>query len=657
MAMNDSGSEDEFAFLLSNSDTQEESEENNNAGEEPSEEDLSFLYAANNANASSSSAGRVESQSTVTTSYTTTACGRGRGQARGGKRGRPRGVTKILRQAMNEQSNANVMESQSTPPDLQPGSIAYARAARAANAKAKACKQNQAACTVVAPVSTNTTVCALTRQLQQGLVGTVDAVDISFLQKCLSNAAWVGLGLDSSSDAASDLKESFTAKLMNAPVGSNRMLAYSLDVSESSFAEQAIQSASALYEAGNILWGSLLHTLGKAIDSGKFEPLLLIRKFRYDETPLRNRVNVHDRVTGAVVQDVSDHAKLMQTEFGVRILCRNASDGTFWMWSGCLPTLLQALDRTTARCTKKSLTNILEALPALRWLSAKIPYRLHLSTIDRYSANILAEKSLQSDDLGNVSWVRGQTFCDAHRIAQAHSAAAALVPQDTSGMLATALCQRDLGALASLRAILAEVILSKLEIVYDSPPKGRAAQYRQEVFDLLLPLPSDLSRQRKDCKTLVRTKQRFVLGHLLNGDLESLSVVHYCPYGCCRSLSATEKKVKQWLCWAFLPHKMPKYVPSRWTGQEAAVTWCALLMTHHGLFTEVMLKFTGTALLDQRVLAQEPTHRCDEDLDFLEALATETTTHGVGQAQSVPVSKLACFPCPSIKISSVYDYN
>ena len=220
--------------------------------------------------------------------------------------------------------------------------------------------------------------------------------------------------------------------------------------------------------------------------------------------------------------------------------------------------------------------------------------------------------------LGPCFWIRSQWFCDAHRIAQIQTSNSSLVPADTSGMLSTALCQRDLSALSTLRSVLREVVQERLEICYGYPPEGRAMTYREQVSEQFLPMPTALSRSRRDCKTQLRLQQRFVLGQLFNGDLESPTLYHFCTFNCCSRFEDTLSKMLKWGVWALLPHKCPKYVQSRWTGQEASITWCALLMAHHNLFEPMMLKFAGSP---QGVVVA-PTAGHDDDNDDQAFLAS-----------------------------------
>ena len=490
-------------------------------------------------------------------------------------RGRPKGSL-ILRGAMGQ---VDMMELDPPPPQLT--SLEKARQKRAENLAAQ---KRQGEVSVIAHASADPH-----SQVLFKIATSVEGIrdNASHVQRCIINASLFAL----SSQPSCSRDESVVMKLVSTPVvTSNRGLSALTDLHETRFAEESNQAACAVHECGSMLWGGLLHRIQSDIDGRKLEGLIILRRFRYDETPLRCRVKQFDRGSGTLIQDVADHAKLMQTEFLLQMLYRHVETGALFSIFGKLPTTLQAVERTTAKCTKACLVNILEKIPNLCTASSSFQSQIHLSCTDRYSANQLAEKSLGADD---PRWKKGQFFCDSHRIAQVQGMNAKLVPQDTSGLLATSLAQRDLGVLSTLCGLLTEILLERLEICYDSPPKGRCADFRQQIFDRFLPLPTKLSRSRRDCKHLLRLKQRYVLGQLLNGDLESTRVVHFCTYGCCRSLEHTETKIRTWLVWSLLPHKAPKYIASRWTGQEASLSWSGLLCAHHNLFEDLFVRFAG----------------------------------------------------------------
>ena len=420
-------------------------------------------------------------------------------------------------------------------------------------------------------------------------------------------------------------ENSLVMQLVQTPVVSNRGLAKIAQRSENHVGAEIGHAASAIHQSGLLLWAGLLQSLANAISAQELKPVAVTRRFRYDETPLKSRVRVLDRDTGEAGQDSADHAKLMQTEFLLQFVCQRARDGEFVIFSGRLPTILQAVERTTARCTKRCLLNLMDALPNLTQVAEVFPVKRSISCCDRYAANQLAEKSIKADD---PRWVRGQFFCDSHRVAQVQRCNLQLVAADVSGMLSCSLAQRDLGALTSLRQLLREILLERLVICYDEPPQGRAEQYRTQLFDKLLPLPTKLSRARKDCQSLLRLRQRFVLGQLLNGDLESPEVVHYCRFNCCKNAAHTEWKVATHLVNALLPHKCPRLVQTRWTGQEACITWCSLLLAHHGLLLPLLTRFAGLHVPDNMpsgVSAAAVDDGVDDIENYIQSLQRQST--------------------------------
>ena len=364
------------------------------------------------------------------------------------------------------------------------------------------------------------------------------------------------------------------------------------------YSRHSAQAACAALKFSGVLWHGMLK---KLVAHQSLTPILCIRKFRYDETPLKNRVSRLNSETEEREQDISDHTKLMQMEFEICALFerKTAEGGSFFVVNGKVPTLLQAIDRTTALCTKQCITNAMSTIPGFpEVIEDEFSWNLHVTTTDRYSANIAAERLLHSE---SPKWDKVNFFCDTHRVAQAQMKTTDLFPEDNSGLLSVALSQRDMGALVTLREILADVLVASVQVCYDEPPKGRAETYRNEIYDLLLPLPTELSHQRKESKTLVRKKQRHVLASLFNGDLESPEVVHFCVFGCCRNYDHTVLKMRRFGTWALLPHKCPKLVRSRWTNQEISMAWNALLMSHHFLHEKVLVRFTG---VPERVIAQ-----------------------------------------------------
>lgn len=418
---------------------------------------------------------------------------------------------------------------------------------------------------------------------------TLDRRSFTHLQKCLLNACV--FSLDNQSD--NDRTKGVLLELLNSWVLSKRGMyesASSTECGYKRFSSQCIRAACATLQASGLLVHGMLRHL-TVNNKDRLQGILCIRKFRYDETPMKSRVRAWNESMQKVDTDVSDHAKLMQVEFTIWCLFKDLVTDNFVLLESKIPSLLHAVERTTAVCTKKCLTDCMDTIPdflplvetkgAFNWL-------LHNTCTDRYNANVAAEKSLA---LESPQWSKSNFFCDVHRVSQAQIQTSDLFPEDTSGMLAVALFQRDMGALHRLREMLADILVNDIEIVYGCPPDP--PQSRADLYDVLLPIPSRLSRGRKDSKTIVRMLQRFILSSIFNGDIQSNSIVHYCEFNCCRSWEHTMTKVRQFVVWALLPHKCPKFVKSRWTGHESTIAWNAILMSHHNLHERLIVRYTG----------------------------------------------------------------
>ena len=264
--------------------------------------------------------------------------------------------------------------------------------------------------------------------------------------------------------------------------------------------------------------------------------------------------------------DTSDHTKLMQVEFSIWAMFQKIETGKFVVVHGQVPALLNAIDRTTAKNTLACLKNAMDVVPSFLGIAEKegnFNWRLHMSTTDRYNANVLCEKLLAQQ---SPKWTRVNFFCDVHRLAQAQVQTMNLFQEDTSGILSVALCQRDMGALQKLREILADILVGNLEVVYGSPPEE--PESRTALYDLLLPAPTSLTRSQRDSKTMVRVQQRYILSSLLNGNLQDRSVTHFCEYGCCKSFDDTIFKFRKYCVWALLTHRCPKICEEQmgWSG-------------------------------------------------------------------------------------------
>lgn len=409
----------------------------------------------------------------------------------------------------------------------------------------------------------------------------------SHLHKCVVRSAIAGF----SSNNPSMWRDSVVSGLFehDVPLASDEILATKYSKHKTTIGHEIVRAASCSIESGGTLWSSFLHMINWQFLSETHIPLLVIRYMRFDETPTKLRATMPEDELGFQEVEDSPFVKVMQSEFTVHMLLKCISDDCMVHIVGRVPVQLQAVDRTTTECTKRCLLNMEQTIPEFRSMCDAFPWKMLLSTSDRYASNLAAEKSIQSEDF---SWKKLTLPCDVHKISQAHTKTADLVPEDVSGVLSTALSQRDLGSAQTLRQILRRIFHERLSIVYGAPPAGDIAAHRQELFDLALPLPTT-ARSSKKVKALLNLKRRYVLGSTLNGNLQSPDIVHFCSYGCCNSVADTHAKFDQWTAWALIPHKAPHYARNRWTGQEWSVSWNVLLMAHHGLHETVLEIYTG----------------------------------------------------------------
>ena len=470
---------------------------------------------------------------------------------------------------------------------------------------------------------------------------TLDRTSFTHVQKCLLNAC--AFSLDNQSD--DDRTNGVLLELLNSWVLSKRGMYQSASSTECGykrFSSDCVRAACAIFQSSGILAHGMLRYL-TVNQKDRLKGILCIRKFRYDETPMKSRVRAWNQSMQKVETDVSDHAKLMQVEFTIWCLFKDLMTDNFVLLESKIPSLLRAVERTTAMCTKKCLTDCMDTIPSFLPLvetEGAFNWLLHSTCTDRYNANVAAEKSLA---LESPQWSKANLFCDVHRVSQAQIQTGDLFPEDTSGMLAVALFQRDMGALHRLRELLADILVNDMEIVYGSPPDP--PQSRADLYDVLLPIPNRLSRGRKDSKTIVRTLQRFILSSVLNGDIQSNTIVHHCEFNCCRSWQHTMTKVRQFVVWALLPHKSPKFIKSRWTGHETSIAWNAILMSHHNLHERLIVRYTGVPERPIISAARVPVmvmeavgggEECDGDWSFLldseQNVTSDTSLHALTDA-------------------------
>ena len=358
-----------------------------------------------------------------------------------------------------------------------------------------------------------------------------------------------------------------------------------------------IECGCATVHGGAWLAGSLLCMVESKIDNKEWRPVLLVRRLRYDETPTKIRLPKtvpKEHVEGGVAEamildpdkktDVVEHAKVLQTEFQISLLVQDVETSEYILKTARVPTALQAVDRTTAENTKACVEATMARVPEFQRISRKFPFLVHHAVTDKFSANLKTENALKSQE---PQYVKHHVMCSVHRLATCIGSANSLFQSDTAGILSVSLACREVGSAAKLRHILQDIFKQKLCIRPVFPSNVAAlTRHRMEIYDLYLPLTGDMKFQNM--------KRRFILNHFLNGDLESTTIEHFCPFNHCIDEEEVRWCFSTLVSWALIPTKAPKYSRGRWTNYDRATMWNGLLASHHSLLTQIIIKYTGT---------------------------------------------------------------
>lgn len=256
-----------------------------------------------------------------------------------------------------------------------------------------------------------------------------------------------------------------------------------------------------------------------------------------------------------------------------------------------VPTL--AIERTTAECQAAVMKFLEHLVPEWTAFREQFQERVRLAILDRFSANLRAERILE-----HSSTCRGVTVnfpCDVHRVAGSATKAYAVAESTVSGLVNLALTMEGAGSTETLRQILRAVFEEELQVIYEEPPEGEVLKHRIAVYNTFLPIPDDetegpLMVKRFHSKVRMR---RFVLSQLANSNLESHNIVHFCSFGCCQSLEQSKMDFRAKVVESLLPHKLPVLNRKSWTGYKAATSWTGLLQCHWNLLSKMVIRYTG----------------------------------------------------------------
>ena len=266
------------------------------------------------------------------------------------------------------------------------------------------------------------------------------------------------------------------------------------------------RSAEALLQSSAILWSLTLQRLAAMIRDHGFEGLLLIRKRRYDESPFQLRLREEKKSTppGATASEQSvGKAKVMQSELGFAALMRRPKPGTVDEYEyqevhGWCPTWLRVLDKTTKENIAHSQRKMLRLVPMPDSIPDSFGLLCDMVCADAYSANLAAEKGLQSEA---PQWCKSHNFCLLHKAAAVQTAQFRLVQGHVSGLLSLSLSMQASGTTAALREALSGILQDKLRVRYGDPAP-EYIRHQDALHNLFLPVGPDTDA------ALLRKRQR-----------------------------------------------------------------------------------------------------------------------------------------------------
>ena len=414
-----------------------------------------------------------------------------------------------------------------------------------------------------------------------------------------------------------DMKDPLIEHLRTTPMTTRSLKAVEEKTQQTKVGEKIIAITAAVLELSYFMWGMFLSFVCRLCsrkdngDPPSCEPVLLLVKMRYDETPTKVRVadpgcsyapqtdsHTADSVDLAAmikalpVEQSSTRAKIFQSELSLGCLLKSLDDSDQhpYKWTfGRLPTALQVLDDGTGESIRAGLFDILRRVPELERASNLFPLALRHSCCDRYTGNFKAERLLDKD----FPFLKSVPFtCDVHKLQSVVESATNPFSNDVAGILSIGVgISPDIGCVKTMRHIIARVLANRLVIYYNDPPPECAAQRKQHL-DLFLPVKK-VSHPGKHFSIRQVLKRRWIISYFLNGDLQGKEVQHYCTYSCCASPAMTMRNMTTFLTWALVPYKCPKFARSRWTNWVESVEWTGLLAGIHNLLEEVILAYTG----------------------------------------------------------------
>ena len=384
-----------------------------------------------------------------------------------------------------------------------------------------------------------------------------------------------------------------------------------------------LRSACLLQRLSCKLWGNFFQHIGSMLQKG-FLGVLFIVNFRFDETP--NRIKIPDPQAAKFPNQAEGEgkstgasqklAKVLQTEVSVSVLLQ-APDGDrkHTLITGYVPTVLQVLDRQTARNMVKALQDSI-AIPGLDDCAEKFQHHMYLFSSDEFSANGLTQWGLQALAPGRMQL---STLCDIHKGSTAQSRVFDLCGPAISAVINFALSTAQAGSTGKLQTFLADIIGAKFELKVGTPQVPHdAREHRKSVFDLYLAIPDFFAQETADAvssksrlRITQRKQQRAILEHFLNDDIRKDQMIHWAQPGEYDDVDHARRTFLKFVVPALIPCSCPVFPRSRWFGADASLDFIGLLLSTHNLFVPLVERWCSAVI-------QQPPSAAIEEHDPLE---------------------------------------
>ncbi|CAE7556051.1 unnamed protein product [Symbiodinium sp. CCMP2592] len=347
-----------------------------------------------------------------------------------------------------------------------------------------------------------------------------------------------------------------------------------------------LRAAAAIMDGAKMVCGNFFCVVQDAMQNGA-ELLLLVKKRRYDETPLRLRAKARQEDDD---DEKAKPMKVIQSEMSVGVLLKRCDK--FMFVKTVLPSQLHVADAVTAE-TLRECQQRLEDIPELARLALNARLKLQLVVTDRAASNIKCESGIQLHD---ATWTKAHVFCKVHKVAQQQSATSKLCDGHISGLVSLALGMQMAGSTNKMRKCLMVVLRKRVRVHVGTPPLDPARdEYRNEVYDLCLSkccTRADRAEHEAQQANRLRQKQRLVFEHFFHGsDFRQYFIDLFIPQ--LRTLEDIWKELETSLVPYLLPHRCPMFHRSRWTGGDLALDWMLLMSLTFDLMSEVVPMWAG----------------------------------------------------------------